>query len=166
MRYDLSFEESARGADCRREREIAEPSPVRYRTVYELVDDDVLDPFARWFLSEYLVRLGNCEHASRLGIVMDSWSKRNGKCPKEITRFLSVNEPFDHVELKLSYLRNARLATANGCYGVRGLTLKWDTAIWSLLREIDCGTYANPFLVPNSVRFSGILASLQLRGGR
>ncbi|AAF99127.1 pR27 [rat cytomegalovirus strain Maastricht] len=94
---------------------------------------------------------------------MDSWSKRNGKAPREITRFLSVDEPFDHVELKISYLKNARFATANGHYGIIGLALRWDTAVWGLLREIECVPYSNPFVFPNCARLSGIIAAMQFR---
>lgn len=163
---DLSIEEGYRFKRERQElweRLEAEAPVVQRRIVYELVEDDVIDVFVRRFLSDYLVRLGNCEYALRLGFVLDSWSKRNGKCPKDITRFLSVNEPFDHIELKVSYLKNARFATANGCYGIRGLNLKWDTAIWSLLREIECAPCANPFVFPNCARLSDIIADLEFR---
>lgn len=132
------------------------------KMVFELINDEPPDPFCRKFISDHLVQLKNYECASRFGFEMDSWTKGNGRSA-DITGFVRFNKAFNHIELKYSYLKNARFATANGCYGIRGLTLSWDSAIWGLLREIESIPYSNPFTFPSCEGICEIIKNMQFR---
>ncbi|CCE56700.1 M27 protein [Murid betaherpesvirus 1] len=151
------------GGTVRRRSSPSESSEVDdTQFVFELVVDETADSFCRRFIAEHLVQLRNYEQASRFGFVMDAWSRESGKAT-EIRSFIRLNKPFNHIELKYSYLKNARLATANGGYGIRGLTLAWDSAIWGLLREIEFVPFANPFSFPSCDGIAKILFDLEWR---
>lgn len=132
------------------------------RVVFELVQDETPDSFCRRFVSDNLIQLKNYEKASRFGFIMEAWSKKDSE-PMEIRSFIRLAEPFSHVELKFSYLKNARFATANGCYGIRGLTPAWDSAIWGLLKEIEMVPYSNPFSFPSCARLGSVIRSMEFR---
>lgn len=132
------------------------------KMVFELINDEHPDPFCRKFISDHLVQLKNYECAARFGFVLDSWTKGSIKSA-DITGFVRFNKAFNRTELRFSYLKNARFATANGCYGIRGLTLPWDSAIWGLLREIESIPYSNPFTFPSCEGMCEIIKSMQFR---
>nr|WEG69720.1 protein UL27 [Mastomys natalensis cytomegalovirus 3]WEG69860.1 protein UL27 [Mastomys natalensis cytomegalovirus 3]WEG70000.1 protein UL27 [Mastomys natalensis cytomegalovirus 3]WEG70140.1 protein UL27 [Mastomys natalensis cytomegalovirus 3]WEG70280.1 protein UL27 [Mastomys natalensis cytomegalovirus 3] len=132
------------------------------RLVFELIDDETPDTFCGRFVGEHLIKLRNYEQASRFGFVMEAWSKSDDES-SEVKNFIRLSEPFNRVELRYSHLKNARFATANGGYGIRGLTLRWDSAIWGLLREIESVPYSNPFSFPSCEELSKILLDLEFR---
>nr|WEG71537.1 protein UL27 [Mastomys natalensis cytomegalovirus 2] len=132
------------------------------KIVFELIDDETCDPFCRKFVADNLIQLKNYESATKYGFVMDAWYKKNVN-PSDVTGFIRFDRPFNHVELKYSYMKNARFATANGTYGIRGLTLAWDSAIWGLLREIESVPCSNPFSFPSCDGISRIIKVMEYR---
>uniref|UniRef100_A0AAU7E1X1 Protein UL27 n=1 Tax=Lemniscomys rat herpesvirus TaxID=3141920 RepID=A0AAU7E1X1_9VIRU len=139
------------------------------RLIYEMIDDETLDEFGRRFVDVYLSALRSRRDAIRLGL-MDAklrhadagpitWDEMN-ECK---SRLMVTSRQACVIELRHSYLKNAKYATAAGKYHIKGLTLKWDTAIWSLLREVEQSPQANPLIYPSATKYTELLAGLEFR---
>ncbi|AFX83349.1 B27a [Murid betaherpesvirus 8] len=142
------------------ERQAIKERPNAMKIVFELIKDETADPFCRKFILDNLVQLKDIEQAARFGFAIEPGSEDYNR---GVRSFIRLKEPYNHVELKMSYLKNARFATANGAYGIRGLTPAWDSAIWGLLREVEAVPYSNPFTFPTCERLEGILNRLEYR---
>nr|WRQ19870.1 MAG: protein m27 [Herpesviridae sp.] len=139
------------------------------RVVYELIEDDMLDEFGRRFLKVHLTTIRSRKEAVRLGLLdaklrhADAGPITAEELNRSRSRLLVTGCDVFVIELRYSYLVNARYATAAGKYGIKGMSLDWDTAIWSLLRELEKSPNANPLTYPSAGQFAKILAAVEFR---
>ncbi|AEV80733.1 protein UL27 [Aotine betaherpesvirus 1] len=110
-----------------------------------LRDSEDKDAMCENFVSDYLAPLRNRDDAFRAGF----FTARFYRCATPSYRDGSlIMSSYKHrvITMRRSVMKNSALVTAHGRYGIRGLALEWDTAVWGILRSIPIPPSSNPLL--------------------